>query len=246
MAPDFQYFLHWTGQGRDAHTFPGIVLFTLPAAVLMFLIFQIVLKWPMVSVLPSEMQKKVIEPAMKFRWQGISTVLVTSVSLVVGIVTHLAWDSFTHVDGWVVEQWPAMKRPLFYVGRTALQPYKLAQHGSTVLGMIVLAVWALHWYERSEVSDRPLPPGLSTRHKALVLGAGAVITIGVATVVGVGHAEGAVDLPWLQRVTASFVVSSVDAVFACAIAYSAIWWGWVKATNPRWRSQRVMRAVSSQ
>lgn len=245
MAPDFQYFLHWTGQGRDAHTYPGIVLFTIPAAVLMFAIFHLLLKWPLVSLFPVEAQKRLVEPAMGLRWNGVFTAVVAAVSLLAGIVTHLAWDAFTHADGWIVQQWPALHQPLFFVGRTAIQPFKIAQHGSTALGLLILFVWTWQWYRRAEACTRTLPPGLSTRGKAAVLGAIGVTTVGIATAVAISHADGAVDLPWLQRVVGSFVVSSITVAFACVVAYSAAWWGWIQRTNRSWRSQRVMRAVSA-
>jgi hypothetical protein len=41
-------------------------------------------------------------------------------SLVIGIWTHVLWDSVTHVDGWLVEHIPVLFLPVFHFdGRTA-------------------------------------------------------------------------------------------------------------------------------
>jgi hypothetical protein len=41
-------------------------------------------------------------------------------SLIIGIWTHVLWDSFTHGDGWIVGHLPILQTPLFiFAGRTA-------------------------------------------------------------------------------------------------------------------------------
>src|SRR5690349_24311549 len=68
LAPDFQYFVKLAGQERNAHTFPGAVLITFPAAVVMLFVYHSVLKWPVISLLPQLCQDRLFIPARQFRW----------------------------------------------------------------------------------------------------------------------------------------------------------------------------------
>src|SRR5215207_10670216 len=76
-------------------------------------------------------------------WRGHRSMLlggtVVLVSGVVGILTHLAWDSFTH-DGWLTDAWPALTA---LAG--PLPVYKWLQHASTVAGLMALGVWIAVW-----------------------------------------------------------------------------------------------------
>jgi hypothetical protein len=70
-------------------------------------------------------------------WRGI--VLLTA-SLALGIVSHIVWDLFTHEGRWGVELLPLLDE---HWG--PLSGYKWLQHGSSAIGLAILAVWAALW-----------------------------------------------------------------------------------------------------
>lgn len=70
------------------------------------------------------------------------------VSLVLGILSHIAWDAFTHEGRFGVELLPVLQDRW-----GPLTGLKWLQHGSSVLGLAILAVWAGLWLARA----RPLP-----------------------------------------------------------------------------------------
>ena len=76
--------------------------------------------------------------------------LILVVSLALGIVTHIVWDHFTHEGRWGVEVLPALEHQW-----GPLAGYKWLQHGSSVLGLAIIAVWMLVWLAKREAS--PLP-----------------------------------------------------------------------------------------
>jgi len=71
-------------------------------------------------------------------------------SILVGVLTHLAWDSFTHSNTWIYRQWEMMHVRTEIPGLGATPLFKIFQHGSTVFGMGILFVWVLWWYQRAK------------------------------------------------------------------------------------------------
>jgi len=72
--------------------------------------------------------------------------LRVAVSLLLGVASHIAWDAFTHEGRWGTRLFPALDErwgPL--VG------LKWLQYGSSVVGVIVLAVAAILWLRRRVV-----------------------------------------------------------------------------------------------
>ncbi|CAN5519391.1 hypothetical protein BH10ACT5_BH10ACT5_06380 [soil metagenome] len=73
-------------------------------------------------------------------WRGILLLLT---SLAIGIVSHVVWDLFTHEGRWGVQAVPALDELW-----GPLTGFKWLQHGSSLIGLVVLAVWAILWLRR--------------------------------------------------------------------------------------------------
>ena len=81
-------------------------------------------------------------------------ILLLLASLAIGVASHILWDLFTHDGRWGVSVIPALADrwgPLTGV--------KWLQHGSSVVGLAILAVWAAIWLSRRmpAAADRVLP-----------------------------------------------------------------------------------------
>ena len=100
MAPDFPYVIGNTEHRDMGHHLPGLVLFTIPAAYVVLWLFHNVVKRPVIGLLPSGMQARLRAQAGEFRLGGAGRFLAISVSLLLGIATHVVWDSFTHSYTW--------------------------------------------------------------------------------------------------------------------------------------------------
>jgi hypothetical protein len=80
-------------------------------------------------------------------WRGI---LLLSASLAIGVVSHVVWDLFTHEGRWGVAVIPALAESWGpFTGFTWLQ------HGSSAVGLAILAIWAAGWLARR--SPQPYP-----------------------------------------------------------------------------------------
>jgi hypothetical protein len=87
-------------------------------------------------------------------WVPGRSVLLLLVSLAIGVASHIAWDAFTHEGRIGVALVPALDEqwgPLLGV--------KWLQHGSSVLGLVVLAAAGALWVRRQHpvLMDRVLP-----------------------------------------------------------------------------------------
>lgn len=68
-------------------------------------------------------------------WGGMLLLLA---SLVIGVVSHIVWDLFTHDARWGVAAVPALDEQW-----GPLLGYKWLQHASSVFGLVVIGVWAV-------------------------------------------------------------------------------------------------------
>lgn len=67
---------------------------------------------------------------------------ICSLAIVIGALTHLAWDSFTHGSGWCVRHLPLLNRNFIDTPWGHIPLFKVLQHGSTLLGSAWLGVLA--------------------------------------------------------------------------------------------------------
>jgi hypothetical protein len=96
-------------------------------------------------------------------------------AIVLGVWTHLLWDSFTHSEGWMVQRVAALSAPVI-IGSYHGGVYHVLQYLSSVLGLAVLAVW----YRRLPAPP-PAPADAHARPRAgpvLLLVAAAALLIG--------------------------------------------------------------------
>jgi Domain of unknown function (DUF4184) len=151
MAPDFEYFLRMSPQGRYGHSLVGLFLFTLPVGLLVLWLFHAFVKAPFIEMMPERLERRLTPCLGKFRFGGASRFALIVVSMMVGICTHLIWDSFTHGSVWTTRHLPILGRPvaLPHIGFVPL--YKVLQQASTVVGLAILLVWLVAWYRDDEV-----------------------------------------------------------------------------------------------
>ena len=78
------------------------------------------------------------------------SILLLIGSLAIGVLSHIVWDPFTHEGRWGTELLPLLDELW-----GPLAGYKWLQHGSSVLGLAVLAIWAIRWLRRRTAQVTP-------------------------------------------------------------------------------------------
>jgi hypothetical protein len=155
IAPDFEYFLRLAPDDGYGHTLAGSLLLTLPLAILALWLFHAIVKKPLIELFPDAAQRRLTKYAGEFCFGGLARFTLIVISIMVGMLTHLLWDSFTHPNTWLHRSWPLLRQRISVplVGATPI--YKLLQHGSTVLGLGALLMVLLRWHRRTEISTQP-------------------------------------------------------------------------------------------
>jgi len=142
VAPDVGY---WSGPydlEKISHGFAGSFWFDLPIGLLMLAVIYL-LRAPVAEKLPTRSRNLFL--AM---WpRPLGTPLAVVLSLLVGIWTHLLWDTFTHNHGWLVERVEALQTPLFSLRGKAFRVSHLISYLCSFLGVALLLAAALRWEE---------------------------------------------------------------------------------------------------
>lgn len=147
MAPDLPYFVFmkpsngsWPAallDGISSHQFTHILTVGLPLAVVLAGFLALVSK-PLRWALPESWVSDTSVRRMRAP-DRTHQVLWAFHSLLLGLLTHLIWDSFTHSTGWAVQRFPLLGHEL--IG--TMPVFRVAQHASTLAGLTILALWYL-------------------------------------------------------------------------------------------------------
>ena len=137
LAPDAGYLVP---QLRGLpHSFLGTILFGLPVGGLILAAFY-ALRRPVVVRMPSRLRRSVLRACQR----PLGPLWIVVLSLLIGIWTHLLWDSLTHPDGWLVKHIPILLTPVLQVdGRTA-RVCNLLWYASSIVG----AGWLFFAFEK--------------------------------------------------------------------------------------------------
>ncbi|AXL12600.1 DUF4184 family protein [Microbacterium foliorum] len=169
MTPDLPLFLRGVGLRYSfTHTFEN-VLWTALVAFVLFLLWRVLLRpavgelspLPLARRLPAEWQQTGITAARSAVGVGEprrAYPVLLAVSLILGVLSHIVWDLFTHEGRWGVEILPALGTMW-----GPLTGFKWLQHGSSAAGLLILGVWAWRRLRDASprvISERAVPAGV--------------------------------------------------------------------------------------
>ena len=100
LAPDFEYFIRMQMMRTHSHELSAIVWFNLPICFLLAFIYQGIVKKPMVNHMPHFLSSrlKTYHNINWFMWFK-KYWYVFIYSALIGVFSHILWDSFTHIEG---------------------------------------------------------------------------------------------------------------------------------------------------
>lgn len=183
FAPDTFYFADTVVSGLRpygtfTHSLPGVL--TVDAALTAVLAAcWLLLREPLVALLPRHRQGRVHSFVRGEEWRGRrlpALALWFYLSAVIGSLTHVVWDAFTHVDRFGTRTLPELGEPL----ALGLPLYSYLQYGTSAI-----AACALLWFTVTalrRLPDAPAPAAVPVLGRAEVWGALALVLV----CVGVG------------------------------------------------------------
>jgi len=189
MAPDFGYFFSREESRQLTHSFRGLLVFAWPMGLLVWLFYIALLEKATITLLSERWHTRfahtdAITPALVAR---------ASIAIVLGALTHILWDAFTHRGTFVTDNFPLLLGPT--PGVSWLPIYHLLQGVSSVVGLWILAVWVRHLH-RQPARSLIRPYAISERARL-----GANWLLAIAAVLGalldwLPHAHADYDNQW--------------------------------------------------
>ena len=221
MAPDFAFFLPLGVTRLQSHSLAGVFWFCLPVGLIVYFVYHLFLKHPLVSLLPDMISRRLthIIGAHPFPTDSWSAV---AISLLAGTLTHLAWDSFTHPGAPGVEAIPFLRMEVFTVDTYHAYVYKLLQYFSSGFGLLVLGLWSFLWLRKTPLGAEPAVPMSGTER---IKSVAAILTIPFIS--GLGTAVLYFPNPFTVRGVELLLGMGAISVFSAlgiALLGFASWW----------------------
>ncbi len=223
MAPDFPYFLHWSTAKQYAHTLTGIFAFCLPAGLLVLAVFHLLLKYPLLSLLPESHQARLGGVAGPFPFGPFRRFLLILLALLVGALTHVAWDSCTHAAGWTVRHLPVLGMRIDYSSHGSFRVFKFLQFASTFVGAGLLVLWYVQWYKATPPGPSSMPMLLSVTVRFRLVACMAVVAAGVGLLYSCLASGSSARAGSLRTFAFHWIVATTAAVAVELLVYSIQW-----------------------
>lgn len=189
MTPDFAYFLPLGVRRAESHSLAGLAWFVLPVGLATYLVFHLLVKTPVVALLPAAVRDRLTARRLAAPALPAAAWPTVFLSLLLGALTHLIWDSFTHAGAAGVRAFPILATRLGTVSGYEVFVFKLLQHGSTVAGLCLLGFWLARWLR--SISPPAMPPAPPLRG-----GARAALVVVIIGALLAGAAHGAMAGRW--------------------------------------------------
>ncbi|MGK5627727.1 DUF4184 family protein [Streptomyces sp. URMC 123] len=185
FAPDMTYFADSAVPGGMAFgevTHGPVGVLTVDVLIAAALVAGwLLVREPLLALVPRAWRGRAYGLARGAAWRGrppLRLALAFWVSAVLGAVTHVGWDAFTHPGRWGTRLLPVLGEPV-----AGMPLYSWVQYGSSALALVAIAAFVGSALRR--LPDRPVPgavPVLSRGGRAAVL-----LLLALATLGGVAH-----------------------------------------------------------
>ncbi len=138
LAPDAGYLFGKHRLDGFSHSLAGLLAFSLPLGLLILLALRTA-RSPLLRMAPAGL-KPLVAPASPLTPRSVVAV---ALSILIGAGTHLAWDSFTHTNGWLVQRAAFLREPMFALGRHQVRVCHGLWYLSTFVGIacLMVVVW---------------------------------------------------------------------------------------------------------
>jgi hypothetical protein len=117
VTPDFEYFMRMKVESIYSHTLLGMFWFDLPLSLLLSFVYHYIIRNSFICNSPVFLKKR-LSRYMDFNWLHYLKhhFFVIISCLLVGISSHIFWDSFTHPRGSFVKFIPFLKESSYILG----------------------------------------------------------------------------------------------------------------------------------
>ncbi|HEX2956830.1 MAG TPA: DUF4184 family protein [Chitinispirillaceae bacterium] len=225
VIPDFEFFLRFSSTRVVGHTLPGIFLFCLPVGILILFLFHKIIKKPLLALLPQSHRSRISAAGTEFSFFPFRQFIKIIMALLIGILSHLLFDSLTHENSFFTSHISLLSYSIFKTPFGSLRVYFLLQQLLSFIGFLLILRWYSAWYKRITHS-RTHPSGLSRNQKQKILVLimlFTLITIFITVPVITFSGNNLDHAAFFKSLISNTAVVSVSVTLLILFLYS-IWW----------------------
>ncbi|HEY2418253.1 MAG TPA: DUF4184 family protein [Steroidobacteraceae bacterium] len=153
MVPDFGLLLPVFAPRFETHSLLGLFTFCLPVGLIAYWLTLVLIKPAMLEIVPDGAYARVREMDAAAPGTSPGSWFYAAMAILLGAITHLVWDAFTHEHSGGVRMFPVLKDYGPEVVGHTLRLYAWLQYGSSIIGLIIVIAALVLW-----LNHVPQPP----------------------------------------------------------------------------------------
>lgn len=216
MAPDLPYFLPLGIMRSETHSLTGAWTIDLLVGAVAFVLWVVALRAPVLDYAPAWLRERM---TLRARWRVRGVIvsgLAVIAALLIGILSHLLLDLFTHEGGWLSSVAPWTEDRL---GAFTIANYIHAV--VSVIAMGILSIWVRRWAQRTPRVERPTIVGTRER-LATWVALGTLLVAAGSIYLAVRLKAGAVGD--VSELLATSFIRAATAAGVAALVVVVVWW----------------------
>lgn len=156
IAPDFEYFLKMRSGSVHSHSLAGMFYFDLPISFLIAFLFHQLVKDDLISNSPGFLQRRLVDvKQFDFLTFIKSRYWMFVYSALLGVSTHLVWDSFTHSGALMAEQIPLIMTVKVPFQGVNYPLWYTLQNISSIVGLSLVIIYVLRLEPQEGLITKP-------------------------------------------------------------------------------------------
>lgn len=174
VAPDFEKFIRMSADDPYSHTWRSIFYFNLPIGLLIAFVFHLLVRDALIDNLPGFLRRR-LSRFKQHDWVAYFKrhYVTVIISILLGVASHLFWDSFTHKGGRGASWLPFMLGDIHISGEE-YSAFYIMQRLSSLAGAYVVFYAIIRL-----PADSSLPDHTSVLPYWLVVSVVAVVAVGL-------------------------------------------------------------------
>jgi hypothetical protein len=169
MVPDFGLLLPGFVPRWQTHTLPALITFCLPVGLMTYWLTLLLLRPAILEVLPDGAWLRLKAGPAPPSILSLLAWAKASAALLLGAITHLTWDAFTHESARGVRMFPLLTDFGPEIDGHSLHLYRWLQYGSSLFGLVVVAAALVLWMRHAPAPAAPVVRRIERRERLLWL-----------------------------------------------------------------------------
>jgi hypothetical protein len=169
MVPDFGLLVPGYVPRWQTHSLPGLITFCLPVGLLVYWVTMLLLRPAILEVVPDGAYVRLKAGPATPSILSLRAWLYAAAALLLGAITHLIWDAFTHENARGVRMFPLLTDFGPEMGGHSLHLWRWLQYGSSVFGLVVVGAALAVWLHHAPAPAGPVRRRIGRRERLLWL-----------------------------------------------------------------------------